>query len=182
MSWSRPSRAFSVLAIGLAFALGACAQMNLASFGIGSSQDTPPPAPSVAPSVRTDDLVGRWGVASFQKPEDRTRTETAARGQCGQPVTITKGPGGGVMMYLNDNPKLQELTVKANSAGTYIGPPNDEAGGTSDREVTSFDGRVMVLRWIDPEVASRYGTTIYARCQAPGMPVARAAGKPTARQ
>ena len=35
-----------------------------------------------------------------------------------------------------------------------------------DREVVTFDGRVLVLRWMDPEVASRYGTGVYVRCGA----------------
>jgi len=173
MTRSRRSPALAALAVAPAVALAACAGTNFSGFGVGSGQDAPPPpAPAVTPSVRPDDLIGRWGVASFQKPEDRPRTEVAARGQCGQPVTITRGPSGGVMMYLNDNPRLQELTIKANSTGTFIGP-GGEAGGMSDREVVSFDGRIMVLRWIDPEVAGRYGTTIYARCPAPGTPSAR---------
>jgi len=170
---SRPMPALAALvALVAAGSLAACAGGGFSSMGGRSPEAAPPPGPPVVPSVRADDLVGRWGVASFQKPEDRARTETAARGQCGQPYTITKGSSGGVMMYLADNPALQELTIKANSSGTYIGP-SGEAGGMSDREVVSFDGRAMVLRWIDPEVASRYGTTIYVRCAASGTPTAR---------
>ncbi len=45
-----------------------------------------------------------------------------------------------------------------------------------DREIVSFDGRTMVLKWMDPEVAGRYGTGVYVRCAAEGSP--RAAGKP----
>jgi hypothetical protein len=33
-----------------------------------------------------------------------------------------------------------------------------------DREVVSFDGRVLITRWIDPEVAGRYGNALYVRC------------------
>ena len=40
----------------------------------------------------------------------------------------------------------------------------------------SFDGRTMVLRWIDPEVGGRYGTGVYVRCAPEG--VARAAKPP----
>ena len=47
---------------------------------------------------------------------------------------------------------------------TYIGPAGEPAGGTQDREITSFDGRTMTVRFIDPEVSSRYGTQIYVRC------------------
>jgi hypothetical protein len=30
--------------------------------------------------------------------------------------------------------------------------------------VVSFNGRVLVLRWMDPEVQGRYGTMVYVRC------------------
>jgi hypothetical protein len=33
-----------------------------------------------------------------------------------------------------------------------------------DREIVSFDGRVMIMRFVDPEVAGRYGTSVYVRC------------------
>jgi hypothetical protein len=45
-----------------------------------------------------------------------------------------------------------------------------------DREIVSFDGRTMVLKWMDPEVAGRYGTGVYVRCAPEGT--ARAAGRP----
>ena len=38
-----------------------------------------------------------------------------------------------------------------------------------DREIISFDGRTMVLRWMDPEVAGRYGTGVYVRCAPEGV-------------
>ena len=30
-----------------------------------------------------------------------------------------------------------------------------------DREVVNFDGRMLVLRQVDPETAGRYGTSVY---------------------
>ncbi|HET7849423.1 MAG TPA: hypothetical protein VFL51_10235, partial [Pseudolabrys sp.] len=51
---------------------------------------------------------------------------------------------------------------------TYIGPEG-EPGGVQDREVVSFDGRVLILRWMDPEVQSRYGTMVYVRCGPEGL-------------
>jgi hypothetical protein len=32
---------------------------------------------------------------------------------------------------------------------------------------------VLVLKWMDPEVASRYGTMVLVRCPAPGTPAAK---------
>jgi hypothetical protein len=92
-------------------------------------------------------------------------------------VVINRGPSGGVMMYLADSAELQELQLKGSSNGkNYVGPPGD-AGGPQDREIVSFDGRTMVLRWMDPEVAGRYGTGVYVRCAAEGSGP-RAAGRP----
>ena len=39
-----------------------------------------------------------------------------------------------------------------------------DAGGMQDREITSFDGRTMTVRFLDPEVSGRYGTQVYVRC------------------
>jgi hypothetical protein len=67
-------------------------------------------------------------------------------------------------MYLADQSQLQELRLKGSTTGrNYIGPPG-EAGGPQDREIVSFDGRVMLLRFTDPEIAGRYGTGVYVRC------------------
>jgi hypothetical protein len=157
-----------------ALALAACSTNTPAP-----EVQAPPPAvtePVIPSQYRPEEIVGRWGYGAFHKDEDLARTATAARGQCGQPVEITRGPNGGVMMYLADSATLQELQLKGSASGkNYIGPPGD-AGGAQDREIVSFDGRTMVLKWMDPEVAGRYGTGVYVRCAAEGM--GRAAGKP----
>ena len=44
------------------------------------------------------------------------------------------------------------------------GGHNSDVIRVSDREVMSFNGRVLVLRWLDPEVQGRYGTMVYVRC------------------
>ena len=95
--------------------------------------------------------------------------EAAAADQCKQPYVITLGPTGGVMMHLADQAKPDELRLKgAPGHKTYIGPEGDPPGGTQDREVISFDGRTMILRWMDPEVQGRYGTMVYVRCAPQG--------------
>ena len=58
----------------------------------------------------------------------------------------------------------QEFWLKGSPGGkNFIGPHGD-AGGTDDREIMSFDGRVMVLRFVDAGVAGRFGTGVYVRC------------------
>jgi hypothetical protein len=143
-------------------ALGGCA--GTGTPGMVDTPAAPPVIQAMPASIRADEIVGRWGYASYHKDADRVRTETAARGQCGHPFVIGKGPSGGVMMLMHDSPKPQELTLKGGPGGkNYIGPPG-EAGQPNDREVVSFDGRVLQLRWIDPEVLGRYGTAVFVRC------------------
>jgi hypothetical protein len=159
-----------------ALALSACTTNTT---NVEAPSAAPMAAPAIPSSYKPEEIVGRWGYGAFHKDADLTRTAAAARGQCGQPVEITRGPSGGVMMYLADSAQLQELQLKGSQSGkNYIGPPGD-AGGAQDREIVSFDGRTMVLRWMDSEVAGRYGTGVYVRCAPEG--VARAGGKPAMR-
>jgi len=164
---SRSARRVANLGIASALSifLGACGSMSLPSF---SSSPTPAPEPGVAPempaTIRPDEIVGRWGLASFQNPADRARTEVAARGQCKQPYVIGAGSSGGVIMHLADQATPQELRLKGSPGGkNYIGPPGP-AGGEQDREIVSFDGRVLITRFIDKDAATRYGNMVYVRC------------------
>jgi hypothetical protein len=156
-----------------ALALGSCTTSS-------PSMETAAPAPAAAPaipsSIHPEEVVGRWGYGSFHRPEDLVRTEAAARAACSEPVVINRGPGGGVMMYLADNAELQELQLKGSESGqNYIGPPGPP-GSIEDRQIVSFDGRTMVLKWMDPEVAGRYGIGVYVRCAPEGT--ARAIRRP----
>jgi hypothetical protein len=129
----------------------------------------PAPVPTLPPGFPPQDIVGRWGLAAYHKEEDRTRTEAAASGQCKQPYVITLGPSGGVMMHLADQATPTELRLKGAPGGkTYIGPAEDPPGSAQDREVVLFDGRILILRWMDSEVQGRYGTMVYVRCGAEG--------------
>jgi hypothetical protein len=154
-------RRLPVAAAALALAaLGACSTTPSPQ----PEQAQPLPQPELPSRVRATEVVGRWGYAAYHKPEDRARTEANARGQCKQPYVIGQGPSGGVMMYLADSSQLQELRLKGSSSGKdYIGPPGNTPG-MQDREIVSFDGRVLVLKFVDPEVDGRYGTGVYVRC------------------
>lgn len=146
--------ALAVLALGLA--------------GCETTPSAPPPAarPVFTSPIPPDRLVGRWGLAAYHRPDDATRTEAQAKASCGNnPYVITAGTNGGVMMYLADDNKLTELVSKQVGNGpVYIGPPDDPAGGERDRQVVRFDGNILVLKFVDPEVAKRYGTMVYVRC------------------
>jgi hypothetical protein len=151
------------LAGALALCLGACS-----SFSLTSSAPAPEPgvAPEVPATVRAEELVGKWGLASFQNPNDRARTEAQAKAQCKQPYVIGAGTSGGVVMHLADQATPQELRVKGSQGGkNYIGPAGPP-GGEQDREIISFDGRVLITRFVDKDAGTRYGNMVYVRCGA----------------
>jgi hypothetical protein len=157
------------LRLSYCLAVLAAAGLVLSACGTPGGDAAPglaaPSAPAEIPTrYKAEEIVGRWGVASYHRDADRARTEAAARGQCGKAYVISKGPTGGVMMHLPDQRAAQELRLKGTAdSKTYIGPAG-EAGGEQDREILSFDGRVLVVRYVDPEVAGRFGTMVYVRC------------------
>ena len=136
----------------------------LAAALAGCATEPPPPPVVAAPSISSDALVGKWGLAAYHRDTDRTRTVKEALAQCNKPYVINKGPNGGLMMYLADNAQIQELVLKAGPDGkTFLGPPGD-AGTTDDREVLNVDPNSFTTIWVDPDNASRYGTMVYERC------------------
>jgi hypothetical protein len=159
--------------------LAACSSSSFnnpfSSNPFSSSAPEAPSTPLPPPSLRGEDIVGRWGLASYHRDQDRARTEAAARGQCNQAYIINRSPSGGVMMLGHDNPAVQDMAIKGSYENkTYIGPGPTPAAG-DDREVLSFDGRVLILQWVDPEIAGRYGNMVLVRCGAEGTTPARTA-------
>jgi uncharacterized protein YceK len=143
--------------------------------GCGSVMDSFAPAASappiaavapIAPAYSVDKLIGNWGVASYRVDKDKARTEGQARAQCKLPYVIVKGPTDGVMMHVADDTTIHELTLKGGPNGkTYLGfagPPGDD----QDREVLSMSDTMFVVRYINEDINSRYGTFIYVRCKA----------------
>jgi hypothetical protein len=166
--------------------LGALALSGCTStMSVSSSPEPVAVQPTSAPlpaSIPAQDLVGRWGLAAFHKEEDRVRTEGMARGQCRNPYNISRGARGGVVMHLADQSQPTELSLKGGADGkNYIGLGEEPAGGQRDREIVSFDGRVLVTRWVDQEVAGRYGLSVYVRCGAEGAPAAKKGKKTPAK-
>ena len=148
--------------LGLAAALATLALAGCTT----SPTEIAPARPQFTSPIPADRLVGRWGLAAYHRPDDAGRTEAQARAQCSNlPYVITAGPNGTVMMYLADDNKLTEVISKQVGSGpVFLGPPDDAAGGDRDRQVVRFENNVMSLKWVDPEVARRYGTMVYVRC------------------
>jgi hypothetical protein len=145
-------------AIALAGLLAAC--------GGGGAPEPASLGGTYPPAFPTETLIGSWGVASYREDKDRERVEAIARDQCKQPYVITKGPSDGVMMHAADDPVAKELKLKGSADGmTYLGfeaPP----GHWQDRLIVSYapDFSVITMQFVNPEIATRYGTFIYVRC------------------
>ena len=137
----------AIVAAGLALAgcSGSMPSLSMPSWGNDQPPPPPqaPPGPPARPSLAADDIVGRWGIASFHRPEDQARTEVAARNGCTQPYIINRGSQG-VAMLGHDSPQVQEhgdqgerrLAAHLYRAGAGPGRRED------DREVVAFDSRV----------------------------------------
>lgn len=167
----RPARGVAGFSFKGASFKGATIGLLLSGLALGACSTTPPePPPPAKPvyssPIKASELEGRWGLAAYHRPADAARTAAQAKAQCSNPYVISAGANGGVMMYLADDSKLSELVSKQAPGGPiYIGPPDQPAGSMADREVVKFDGSTLTLKWVDPEVAKRYGTMVFVRCK-----------------
>ena len=94
--------------------------------------------------------------------ERRSRARRFAL-RCGL-VLIMFGAAPVRMMHVADDPDEHELALKKGADGkTYLGfnaPPGDPA----DREVVELTPKLMVMKFVDPDTNTRYGTFVYVRC------------------
>jgi hypothetical protein len=151
-----------VFAAGV-LALGGCESANLPF----NSPFSEPPAPALPASLHAEDIVGSWGFASYHEEKDRPRVIAAARRGCSpSPYVISRSDSGGVAMLGLSDERVQDMRIKGSAQGkTYIGPTPTPAGA-GDREGVSFDGKVLILKWVDPAAADGQGTMVLVRCGA----------------
>lgn len=114
--------------------------------------------PAAAQAPRPEELVGRWGVAAYWKAEDAAKVQAAARSACAQPYAITRGPGGGIMMFESFEGRPREMQVRGNQIVAISG----ESRQTKD--ITSWTGSVLVFNYADEEAKRKYGNMVFVRC------------------
>ena len=135
----------------LAGLLAACGGggMSLGNFGSSSSPVTTEPGvePEMPATIKSQELVGKWGLASFQNPNDRARTEKQAAAQCKQPYVIGARQSAGVGMHLADPAPPPELRVKGSPTGKHHRGPPAPPAGEHDHEIVSFDPRTPLTRF-----------------------------------
>ena len=115
-----------------------------------------------ASAQTVDDLVGKWGLASYWKPEDAAKARGWAKGACGSPYTIAKSPAGNLVLHIADDPVPKEVKL----SGKTLLPVDKVEGGPKrhERKITGFDATSFELTWSNPGVGSRYGVNVYVRC------------------
>jgi len=149
----------------LAASAGAIAASAMMLTGCAGSTATTTPAapePALAPTIRSEQLVGRWSYGAYYDEKDRARTQAAAKGMCSRPVTISRGPNGGLIMPMV-NQGQAELSIKGAPGGkNFIGPPG-EAGGEKDSEIVSFDGNTLITRTVASD-GTGHANSVYVRC------------------
>jgi hypothetical protein len=114
--------------------------------------------PASAQSPKTEDLVGRWGVAAYWNAADAQKVQAAARSACSQPYSITRGPGGGVMMFESFEGRPREMLVR----GGQIVSASGETRQTKD--ITSWTGSMLVFNYVDDEAKRKYGNMVFVKC------------------
>jgi hypothetical protein len=118
--------------------------------------------PASAQSV--DDLVGRWGVASYWKKEDKASAPGWARQSCGQPYIIEKNETGNLMMFVADG-KRREVNLKGKKLTPTEKALPEGPGKMHARTITAFEpGKSFELTWDNGRFAGRYGTVVYVKC------------------
>ncbi len=120
------------------------------------------PLPAAAQSV--DDLVGRWGVASYWAAGDKDKAPGWARQACGQPYVIEKSASGHLLMFVADGQR-REVALKGKKLTPAEKTLPEGPASRHVRTITAFaPGRSFELTWKDKGFAGRYGTVVYVRC------------------
>jgi hypothetical protein len=114
---------------------------------------------SIAQSLRTEDLVGRWGVAAYWNDADATKITAQAKGFCSQPYIISKGKNGGAVMFEAFDGKPKEVVVQS---GQIVSA--DGAGRNTTKTIQSWNGSTLVVNYVDEEAKRRYGNMVFVRC------------------
>lgn len=114
--------------------------------------------PAQAQSLRTEDLIGRWGVAAYWNEADAAKVTAQARGYCSQPYVISKGANGAARMFEAFEGRPQDVTVQGGQIVAVSGSPR------ATKAVQSWDGSRLVFNYVDEEARRKYGNMVFVRC------------------
>jgi hypothetical protein len=111
-----------------------------------------------AQSPRTEDLVGRWGVAAYWNDADAAKTTVQAKSFCNQPYVISKGANGAARMFEAFEGRPQDVTIQGSQIVAVNGSPR------ATKAIQSWNGSTLVFNYIDDEAKRKYGNMVFVRC------------------
>lgn len=114
--------------------------------------------PASAQALKTEDLIGRWGVAAYWNESDAAKVTAQARGFCSQPYIISKGKNGGAVMFEAFEGKPKEVLVQSSQIVASDG------SAKTTKVIQSWNGSTLVMNYTDDEAKRRYGNMVFVRC------------------
>ncbi|MCA3563528.1 MAG: hypothetical protein IOD03_08090 [Methylocystis sp.] len=114
--------------------------------------------PAQAQALRTEDLIGRWGVAAYWSDSDAAKVTAQARGFCSQPYVITRGAEGSARMFEAFEGRPQDVVVQGGQIVTVSG------SARATKAIQSWNGSVLVFNYFDDEPKRKYGNMVFVRC------------------
>jgi hypothetical protein len=113
---------------------------------------------AAAQSIRTEDLIGRWGVAAYWNETDAAKVTAQAKSYCSQPYVISKGANGAARMFEAFEGRPQDVQVQGSQIVAVNGSPR------STKAIQSWSGGTLVFNYIDEEAKRKYGNMVFVRC------------------
>jgi hypothetical protein len=114
---------------------------------------------SAQSALKTDDLVGRWGVAAYWNDSDAAKVTSQARSFCNQPYVITKGRNGGAVMFEAFEGKPSEVIVQSGQIVSLTGSTRN-----TSKVIQSWNGSTLVMNYADEEAKRKYGNMVFVKC------------------
>jgi len=160
--WAMVRRTLKPFGLVLLFlALASCTSTSLTPNPQAQAKATPPPAPV---QIDMAALPGNYGLASYQRDEDRQRTLAQAKIACRNPFVITAGNNGGVVMHSAGQSGPTEVFLKTDGRGTsYLGPKGP-AGAPKDQRIISYENGNLITQSLEPRLRSVYGNIVLVPC------------------
>lgn len=114
--------------------------------------------PAPAQSLRTEDLIGRWGVAAYWNEADAARVTAQAKGYCSQPYVVSRGANGAARMFEAFEGRPQDVVVQGGRIVAADGSPK------AAKTVQRWSGGTLVFNYEDEEPKRKYGNMVFVRC------------------
>lgn len=152
--------------------LASCTSTSIApapkpQVALQSQPTAPSPAAPVAPApvqINVATLPGNYGLASYQRAQDRERTLKQAKIACRNPFVIKAGANGGIVMHSPGQSGPTEVFLKTDSEGlSYLGP-RGAAKVPKDQRIVSYESGVLITEFLQPRLKSVYGNIVLSPC------------------